>query len=149
MYLSSKAKAQSKATVMALMDLKHLRRATFVKQANFAHGRNRSTMAQLLALIPRNTRRRARTRENLNPSKTNYWKQTMIDPAKGWTPERSKQQSRAIRRWKPWQQSTGPKSPEGRAVVTRNAWRRGHWMMLRQAVEELNDAMRGQFFWLK
>ena len=73
----------------------------------------------------------------------------MIDPAKGWTPERSKQQSRAIRRWKPWQQSTGPKSPEGRAVVTRNAWRRGHWMMLRQAVEELNDAMRGQFFWLK
>ena len=59
---------------MALMDLKHPRRATFVKQANFAHGRNRSTMAQLLALIPRNTRRRARTRENLNPNKTNYWK---------------------------------------------------------------------------
>ena len=35
-------------------------------------------MARLLALIPRNTHRRVRTRENLNPSKTNYWKMDIL-----------------------------------------------------------------------
>ena len=68
----------------------------------------------------------------------------MSNPAKGWTPERRKQQSEAIRRWKPWQQSTGPKSPEGKAVVARNAWTGGHWLMLRLAVKELNGALQEQ-----
>ena len=68
----------------------------------------------------------------------------MSNPAKGWTPERRKKQRDAIRRWKPWQQSTGPKSPEGRAVVARNAWRGGHWLKLRQIVKELNGALREQ-----
>ena len=68
----------------------------------------------------------------------------MSNPAKGWTPERRKRQSEAIRQWKPWQQSTGPKSPEGRAVVAGNAWTGGHWLMLRQAVKELNGALREQ-----
>lgn len=31
-----------------------------------------------------------------------------------WTPERRKNQSEAIRKWKPWQQSTGPKSRAGK-----------------------------------
>ena len=56
----------------------------------------------------------------------------MGNQANGWTPERRKRQSEAIRRWKPWQQSTGPKSPEGRAAVSRNAWRGGHWAQLRE-----------------
>ena len=68
----------------------------------------------------------------------------MSNPAKGWTPERRKRQSEAIRQWKPWQQSTGPKSPEGRAVVARNAWTGGHWLMLRQAVSEMNQVIRQQ-----
>ena len=68
----------------------------------------------------------------------------MGNPAAGWTPERRKRQSEAIRRWKPWKQSTGPKSLEGRAVVARNAWTGGHWLELRQAVKELNQAMREQ-----
>ena len=73
----------------------------------------------------------------------------MSNPAKGWTPERRKRQSEAIRQWKPWQQSTGPKSPEGRAAVRGNAWRGGHGLMLRQAVKELNEAMREQAGWLQ
>ena len=72
----------------------------------------------------------------------------MSNPANGWTPERRKRQSEAIRQWKPWQQSTGPKSPEGRAVVARNAWAGGHWLKLRQAVKELNGALREQAGWL-
>ena len=72
----------------------------------------------------------------------------MGNPAAGWTPERRKRQSEAIQRWKPWSKSTGPKSPEGRAAVARNAWRGGHWLMLRQAVKALNGALREQRGWL-
>ena len=68
----------------------------------------------------------------------------MGNPAKGWKPEQRKRQSEAIRRWQPWQQSTGLKSPEGRAAVARNAKTGGHWLMLRQALEELNSAMAKQ-----
>jgi hypothetical protein len=38
MGLALKAQAQSRATIQALVDLKYPRRATFVKQANIAHG---------------------------------------------------------------------------------------------------------------
>ena len=68
----------------------------------------------------------------------------MGNPAKGWTPERRKKQSEAIRRWKLWKQSTGPKSLEGKAVVSGNAWAGGHWLELRQAVKALNQALRTQ-----
>ena len=72
----------------------------------------------------------------------------MTKQANGWTPERRKRQSEAIRQWKPWQQSTGPKSPEGRAVVSRNAWAGGDWLKLRQAISELSQAIRAQRDWL-
>ena len=72
----------------------------------------------------------------------------MGNPGKGWTPERRKKQSEAIRRWKPWSQSTGPKSPEGKAAVSGNAWNGGTWLKLRQAIKGLNQAMREQRDWL-
>ena len=68
----------------------------------------------------------------------------MSNPVNGWTPERRKRQSEAIRRWKPWNQSTGPKSPEGKAAVALNAWTGGHWLMLRNAVCEMNQVIRQQ-----
>ena len=72
----------------------------------------------------------------------------MDNPAKGWTPERRKLQSEAIKRWKPWQQSTGPKSPEGRAVVSGNAWKGGEWLKLREAVKAVNKALKHQINYL-
>ena len=72
----------------------------------------------------------------------------MIAPAKGWTPERRKLQSEAIRQWKSWEQSTGPKSPKGKAAVSSNAWAGGHWLKLRQAIKALNQVMREQRGWL-
>ena len=68
----------------------------------------------------------------------------MGNPAAGWTPERRKRQSEAIRRWKPWQKSTGPKSPEGKAAVSGNAFTGGELAKLRWAIKELNQAMREQ-----
>lgn len=38
-----------------------------------------------------------------------------------WTPERRARQAEAIRRWKPWKKSTGPRTPEGKARSSRNA----------------------------
>lgn len=63
-----------------------------------------------------------------------------------WTPQRRAQQSAAIRKWKPWEQSTGPKSPEGKAKVSRNGYK-GGWSeqlrelsrLLREQRDELNS----------
>jgi hypothetical protein len=49
-----------------------------------------------------------------------------------WTAERRQQQSEAIRQWRPWLHSTGPRSDEGKAKVASNAYKGGHRDQLRQ-----------------
>jgi hypothetical protein len=39
----------------------------------------------------------------------------------GWTAARRAKQAQAIRRWKPWLNSQGPVTPEGKARVSKNA----------------------------
>jgi hypothetical protein len=41
-----------------------------------------------------------------------------------WTPERRAKQAEAIRGWRPWTRSTGPKTPAGKAISARNASKR-------------------------
>lgn len=43
----------------------------------------------------------------------------------GWTEERRRKQAEAIRRWKPWEKSTGPKTPEGKKRTRLNALKNG------------------------
>ena len=43
----------------------------------------------------------------------------------GWTPERRKRQAEMIRNWKPWEHSTGPKTPEGKEACKLNAEKHG------------------------
>lgn len=64
--------------------------------------------------------------------------------ANGWTPERRAKQAEAIRKWRPWEKSTGPKTDEGKAKVARNGYKGGGWFKFREAVKELNRAMRAQ-----
>lgn len=56
----------------------------------------------------------------------------------GWTPERRKRQAEMIRNWKPWEHSTGPKTPEGKEACKLNAEKHGmrgaKWQFLRQAL---------------
>lgn len=43
----------------------------------------------------------------------------------GWTQERRLRQSEAIKRWKPWEKSTGAKTTEGKEKSKMNAWKHG------------------------
>jgi hypothetical protein len=59
-----------------------------------------------------------------------------------WTTERRAKQSQAIRQWKPWAKSTGAKTPEGKAVVSRNAFKGGHRPHLRQLAKDLAEELQ-------
>ena len=59
--------------------------------------------------------------------------------ANGWTPERRARQAEAIRRWKPWEQSTGPRTPEGKAHSQRNGSKPGTRALLRQVARLLRE----------
>ena len=60
----------------------------------------------------------------------------------GWTLERRAKQAESIRLWKPWKQSTGPKSVEGKERVGRNAWTGGHRAQLRELTKMVNEQVR-------
>ena len=64
-------------------------------------------------------------------------------------PERRSQQSKAIGRWKPWEQSTGPRSPEGKAVVSQNAFAGDELVEMRQLIQKLNRILHMQKEWLR
>lgn len=63
---------------------------------------------------------------------------------KGWTEERKHRQAKAIQGWKPWARSTGPRSAEGKARVSRNAWRGGERQKLRELSKAFNALFRDQ-----
>ena len=56
------------------------------------------------------------------------------------TPEHRRLRAKLIHRWKPWEQSTGPRTAAGKARVSRNGFKGGHRAMLR----ELRAALRKQ-----
>lgn len=64
--------------------------------------------------------------------------------ANGWTAERRARQAAMIRTWKPWEQSTGPRSTAGKAKASRNAYIGGEWFKLRAAIKTLNEMLREQ-----
>jgi hypothetical protein len=47
----------------------------------------------------------------------------MTSRSNAWTAERRALQSVLIRRWRPWERSTGPQTVEGKAISSRNASR--------------------------
>ena len=40
-----------------------------------------------------------------------------------WTDERRRRQAELIGRWRPWEKSTGPRTPEGKSRSSRNAYK--------------------------
>ena len=68
----------------------------------------------------------------------------------GWTAQRRREQARAIRRWKPWERSTGPRTGEGRARSSRNAYKgrqrpawQAFWREVRDALSQQAGAVTG------
>jgi len=59
-------------------------------------------------------------------------------PARKWTTEQKLRQSEAIRRWKPWESSTGAKTAKGKAVVSKNAIKYGESRELRSLSKVIN-----------
>lgn len=45
--------------------------------------------------------------------------------ARNWTPEERRKQSEAVQNWKPWKQSTGPKTESGKLAVCKNSYTHG------------------------
>lgn len=60
----------------------------------------------------------------------------------GWTPEWRARQAELIRRWKPWQQSTGPRTDEGKARTARNGFKGGIWQEVREIKKTMNVLLR-------
>ena len=49
----------------------------------------------------------------------------------GWSAERRARQAALIRTWRPWEQSTGPRTAEGKARTARNGFKGGHLREMR------------------
>ena len=45
--------------------------------------------------------------------------------ANGWTEQRRQRQKVLIQSWKPWERSSGAKTPQGKAKSSRNAYKTG------------------------
>ena len=58
-----------------------------------------------------------------------------------WTPERRQRQAELIKTWKPWEQSTGPRTEEGKAKASKNAFKG----CLRPALRELARVLQEQY----
>ena len=58
--------------------------------------------------------------------------------ARQWTLEQRKQQSELIRKWQPWKHSTGAKTPEGKVMSSRNAFKGGFSQELKELRKILN-----------
>jgi len=69
----------------------------------------------------------------------------------GWTEERRQKQSEAIRRWKPWEQSTGPKTEMGKHTASGNSLKHGRrssdQIEARRSMVEMARRLREQFRW--
>ena len=59
--------------------------------------------------------------------------------ARNWTTEQRQQQAERILSWSPWALSTGPRSAEGKAKASRNAWKGGARALLRTLATALRD----------
>ena len=62
--------------------------------------------------------------------------------ASSWTPERRARQAALIRTWKPWQQATGPRTLDGKAKASRNAYKGGTRAVLQELARRLPELER-------
>ncbi len=64
--------------------------------------------------------------------------------ARKWTLEQRLRQSEAIRRWKPWEHSTGAKTEQGKTISSKNATKTGDSVYVRELIKQINRLIREQ-----
>jgi hypothetical protein len=64
--------------------------------------------------------------------------------ARKWTLEQRSKQREVIRRWKPWECSTGAKTPQGKANSSKNASKAGDSVYVRELIKQINQLLRKQ-----
>jgi hypothetical protein len=47
----------------------------------------------------------------------------LVPKSSGWTDERRARHALLIHQWQPWRNSTGPRTPQGKAISSRNAYK--------------------------
>lgn len=55
------------------------------------------------------------------------------------TPEHRVMQAKLIQQWKPWLNSTGPKTPDGKAKISKNAYKGNVRGLLRKVAAHLRE----------
>tara|TARA_A100001037_G_scaffold306864_1_gene357668 strand:- start:9011 stop:9223 length:213 start_codon:yes stop_codon:yes gene_type:complete len=65
-----------------------------------------------------------------------------------WSDERRRRQAEMIRRWKPWERSTGPRTCSGKKRSSKNAYKGGvrpQLRRLRSLLAEMEKELRSAF----
>ena len=63
---------------------------------------------------------------------------------RNWTTEQRQRQRELIQRWKPWKQSTGAKTPEGKKRSSQNAYKTGKSLEFREFIKFINRLLKDQ-----
>jgi hypothetical protein len=124
MNLAFNAQNQSRATLQELFDLKQLRKLTVIKQANISQGHQQvNNLAKKIKF-----------------HKTNYWKVKSMT----WTLGRREKQREMILRRNPWENSTGVRTVQGKAKVTKNRIKTGISLKIREFFKNLKSPLKTQ-----
>jgi hypothetical protein len=59
-----------------------------------------------------------------------------------WTPERRARQAALIRRWRPWEHSTGPRTTKDKARISMNAYKGRTRELLRELARQLKRQLQ-------
>jgi len=63
---------------------------------------------------------------------------------RNWTPEQRQRQRELIQHWKPWEKSTGAKTPEGKKKSSQNAYKTGKSLEIREFIKFMNRLLKEQ-----
>jgi hypothetical protein len=124
MRLALKAQSQCRATFETLALLKNP--PVFARQANIAA----QQVVNNVTITQPSRAGNLETRQN-----------ELLEVPHGERLERRARQAQAIRRWRAWEDSTGPRTAEGKARSSRNADRGGLWRNERALLKALRAAL--------
>ncbi|MDR3455409.1 MAG: hypothetical protein P4L96_21820 [Rhodoferax sp.] len=136
MGLALKAQAQSRATIQALVDLKYPRQATFVRQANIAHGPQQVNNGPAPTGALSHGKNPATMQNKL--LEQDHEQTHRLDTGAAGAPGRADPAMATVG------QVYRPPSAAGKAAVSRNAFKGGHWRELRDLIVRTNGVLREQ-----